>query len=393
MIGPVARPLAFVLALCAAEVLGMLSIATFPALVPTFLAEWGLTNTEAGWISGIYFAGYVAAVPLLVTVTDRIDARAVLLGSLALGFVAALGYAALANGFWTALAFRAVQGVGLAGTYMPGLKVLSDRTEGPRQSRYVSFYTASYGIGTAFSYWLAGVIAGALGWRYAFAATTVGSLIAALILVAVLPPSKPAAHERRLFAFGPVLRMPAVRAFVFGYAGHNWELFAFRSWIVAYLTFAEMGRQQPISATAMASLVAFAGVAASIFGNEAALRFGRRRAILWVTAAAVAVGVVTGFVGTWSWGAAAFCVFVYSLLTIGDSAALTAGTVAAAPVGARGTTLALHAGIGTAGAVIGPLAVGVALDLAAGPFAWAAAFAVMAAGSAMAFIAVARLEP
>ena len=34
MTGPAARPLAFVLALCAAEVLGMLSIATFPALVP-----------------------------------------------------------------------------------------------------------------------------------------------------------------------------------------------------------------------------------------------------------------------------------------------------------------------------------------------------------------------
>jgi hypothetical protein len=43
--------------------------------------------------------------------------------------------------------------------------------------------------------------------------------------------------------------------------------------------------------------------------------------------------------------------------------------------------------------VIGPLAVGVALDLAAGTYAWAVAFAVMAAGSAMAFLAVARLKP
>jgi hypothetical protein len=83
-------------------------------------------------------------------------------------------------------------------------------------------------------------------------------------------------------------------------------------------------------------------------------------------------------------------VLAYSLLTIGDSAALTAGTVAAAPAGARGATLALHAGVGTAGAFIGPLAVGIALDATGS---WLAAFAVMAAGSVMAFIAVARLRP
>jgi hypothetical protein len=31
----------------------MLGIATFPALIPTFIGEWGLSNAEAGWISGI----------------------------------------------------------------------------------------------------------------------------------------------------------------------------------------------------------------------------------------------------------------------------------------------------------------------------------------------------
>jgi predicted MFS family arabinose efflux permease len=270
-------------------------------------------------------------VPVLTALTDRIDARAVWLGSLALGGLAALGYAVAAEGFWTALAFRTLQGVGLAGTYMPGLKALSDHTEGPRQSRYVSFYTASYGIGMALSYYLAGAVAAPFGWRIAFAATAAGSLAAAVVLLAALPPAKPAPHARRLFDFAPVLRVPAVRAFIFGYTGHNWELFAFRSWIVAYLTFAEGGRPAPVGATVFASLVTLAGVVSSVLGNEAALRFGRRTAILWVTGVTVAVGVLTGFAGTWSWGAAAACVLAYTLLTIGDSAALTAGTVAAAP--------------------------------------------------------------
>ena len=44
----------------------MLGVAAFPALLPTFIGEWQLTNTDAGWINGIYFAGYLAAVPVLV---------------------------------------------------------------------------------------------------------------------------------------------------------------------------------------------------------------------------------------------------------------------------------------------------------------------------------------
>src|SRR5690606_8217128 len=126
--------LPFVLAMCLAEVLGMLGFSTFQALIPTFQAEWDISNTEAGWISGIYFAGYVGAVPVLSAFTDRVDAKKVVLASLAVGGGASLAFAVFADGFWGALLWRALQGVGLAGTYMPGLKALSDRVEGPGQS-------------------------------------------------------------------------------------------------------------------------------------------------------------------------------------------------------------------------------------------------------------------
>ncbi|HIC79896.1 MAG TPA: MFS transporter, partial [Kiloniellaceae bacterium] len=35
--------------LCLTQVLGMLSNATFPALIPVFQPLWSLSNTEAGW--------------------------------------------------------------------------------------------------------------------------------------------------------------------------------------------------------------------------------------------------------------------------------------------------------------------------------------------------------
>ena len=40
-----------------------MTLATFAAVMPGIAADWGLTASEAGWIGGIYFAGYAASVP------------------------------------------------------------------------------------------------------------------------------------------------------------------------------------------------------------------------------------------------------------------------------------------------------------------------------------------
>ncbi len=92
------RGVAITAAVCLAEVLTMLGTFAFPALLPVFFAEWGLTNTEAGWISGIYFAGYTVAVPVLVSLTDRVDARLVWLCGAGLTAAAAAGFAIFAEG-------------------------------------------------------------------------------------------------------------------------------------------------------------------------------------------------------------------------------------------------------------------------------------------------------
>ena len=47
----------------------------------------------------------------------------------------------------------------------------------------------------------------------------------------------------------------------------------------------------------------------------------------------------------------------------GDSAALTAGAVAASPVGHRGATLAVHSTLGFGGSLFAPALVGLVLDL------------------------------
>jgi MFS family permease len=389
---------ALAVVMCIAEVFGMLGFSTFPALIPIFEQEWGLTKTESGWISGIYFAGYVAIVPVLTSLTDRIDPRRVILVSLVVGTAGAVGFASLAEGFWTALVFRSLQGAGLAGTYMPGLKALSDATEGsPHQSRYVAFYTSSFGIGAGLSFVAAGEITALLDWRWAFAVAAVGSAISFVVIMAVLAPSRPAApeHVSHFLDFRPVLRNRQAMRYILGYAGHNWELFAMRSWTVAFLVFAQGGPADDTKtriATAIAAIATLLGVPASIVGNELAVRIGRHRWILLITSASMALSLVIGFSAGLSWGLAVALSLFYGVLATGDSAALTAGTVGAAEPGQRGATLAMHSFIGFMGGIVGPPAVGAVLDAIGrdSVTGWGVAFFAVGFGSLLAFAAVVR---
>jgi MFS family permease len=369
-------------ALCAAEVLDLLGFATFQALVPFLAREWALSNAEAGWVSGIYLAGYVAAVPVLVALTDRVDARTVFAASSALGGIAALGFAIFADGLVSALAWRALAGVALAGCYMPGVKALSDRTSGRYQSRYVSFYTASFGLGVAFSFLFAGWIADALSWRWAFGINALGAAAAVAVVLGFVAPVRPVppAIPTPLLDFRPVLRNRRVLGFILAYFGHSWELFAFRAWVVAFLAQAGYG-----TATLLASLATLLGVPASILGNELSVRIGRLRAIAIIAALSVVLSLVVGFGAAWPPWLLVTLLLIYCIVVTGDSAALTAGTVEASEPGRGGATLAAHAFLGFGGGALGPPAVGLVLDAVGG---YGIGFMAMGAGSALTLGAV-----
>ena len=64
----------------------------------------------------MFYAAYILAVPVLVTLTDRIDAKLVYLVGVAMTVAGHLLFGLLADGFWSAMAARALTGAGWAGT-------------------------------------------------------------------------------------------------------------------------------------------------------------------------------------------------------------------------------------------------------------------------------------
>jgi len=381
----------------------MLGFSTYAALLPALRDAWGMSNAEAGIVSGMFFAGYIGTVSLWTALTDRVDARRIYLAGSVLAAAGSAGFGFIAHGFASAVFFQVVLGIGIAATYMPGLRLLSDRVSGPYQSRYIAFYTSFFGIGTALSYAMAGFIATSHGSNTAFIVSAAGPIISGALVYALQPRPVPGGARftlKTLFPFGAWRRVLGDRAsagYTLGYMAHCLELFGSRAWMVAFLAFSaslHSGDSYPWSGPAIAAVVNLLAVPASILGNEVALRIGRRRWILIVMVSSGTSGLVLASAAPWHWAVVLALLIGYSMLVMADSGTLTAGLVGAAPAELRGAAMGLYSLTGFAGGLLGPVVFGTALDLAGGATsatAWIAAYSAIGAGCLAAPL-VARIQ-
>lgn len=358
-----------------AQTCALLGFACYAVVLTTLQEEWHLSNLESGLIASAFFFGYMLAVPLATALTDRVDARKVyLIGGLS-ATCGLLGMGLLAFNFWTALFFMAINGAGLAGTYMPGLKILSDRIQSGELTRHIAFYTAFFGIGTGFSYLCSGWILSALGWHYVFGIIALGPFTAFLIVLLLIPPLQ---HEKwkgsiqiRLRDIFPinkwklVLQDKKASGFIFGYTAHSLELFASRSWLVAFFVFcaAVTGESFLLAATTLAGVINFFGVPASILGNEIALRIGRQKWVCIVMLTSAVLGIALACSTGQSWWLIVTFAIGHAIFIMADSATLTAGLVISAKEDIKGAAMGLHSLMGFGGGMLGPAIFGFVLDI------------------------------
>jgi predicted MFS family arabinose efflux permease len=227
-------------------------------------------------------------------------------------------------------------------------------------------------------------------WRYVFLLAGVCQLGCVVLVYFAIPGKRPKwlnPLDRHPLDFRPVLRNRTALAYIWGYTGHSYELFAYRAWIVAFLIFAASASGATMSREAVAgfaALFSLLGAPASVLGAHLCLKRDRGKTISVVMMLSVIVGTILGFIGALPFVVVLVVAGLYSVFIMSDSAALTSGVVAAAREGERGATLATHSVMGFSGGFLGPLVVGLVLDVGAGPQSiqgWTFAFAATAVGS------------
>lgn len=395
-----AHPVALLAIVCLAEVLSMVSFAAWPLFLVDLQPLWGLSNFSAGWISGAYFIGYVLATPVLVGLTDRIDAKYIYIFASFLAFIGALCFALFASDFWSAALSWALVGAGLAGTYMPGLQILNARLGTESRIKLLPYYTSAFGVGTGFSFFLMGWVYSYTSWQNAFLLAAIFSLIAALLVILAVRPAQPAqakdGAKRHPLDFRPAFKNRAALGYIFAYGAHNFELFAYRGWLFAYLIFAASTYQITINAASLSTLIsvfAIIGMSASIIGASFCLRYPRARTISRFGALSALTAILFGLSGFIDFYLILLLALLFNITIMLDSASLTAGTVSAASEHDRGALLAVHTIIGFGGAALGAPTIGFVLDIAGGEAditAWGIALMTMGLGSALVWLILRR---
>ncbi len=285
---------------------------------------------------------------------------------------------------------------------MTGLKLLADQVDAKMMSRAVTGHAASIGISGAVSFLLGDVLADHFGWRAAFTISA-GTAFAAWAMVAFVVPWRPAPPPRAkgaaaLFDFRPVVRNTSAFAYSVVYCVHTLEMSALRGWGVAFLAFVAGTTgfsDETLSPALVVTVLALLGTATSIVGNEASIRFGRRRLVVTAMVLSILFAAVVGFLGSTSYWLAVVLLIAYGMVVWLDSSSVTAGAAGNAEPSRRGATLAVHSTLGYAGGFVGPLVVGFTLDLAGGmsPVAWGLAFLVVAVLMALALGAFLVMRP
>jgi MFS family permease len=379
---------AWLAAVCASELGTLLVFSNFSALLPLLQQEWGLTNSEAGLIVSFYQFGYIGAVMILATLTDYMPPRRIYLWSAFWTAAASLAFAFWAQGFISAIILRGAVGLGLAGTYMPGMRMVAERFAAGGRGFAMGCYIGSFTLGTSVSLLLTGWANGLWGWRWAFALTAAGPLLAGAIGWLVLPGGmahgpapapaaatpaaasvKPGAASVRKNRLGPVLKNRPAMRLVTAYGAHTFELMGMRGWIVPFFTaslvasgvaLAEANQRAALAASAVLAI----GALPHPFTGLISDRFGRARPISVLMLLSAACSLLIGWGLTWPFSALVALGLLYGVLITSESAIVSTGIAEAAEPTYLGRTMALQSTVGFTAGALSPWAVGLVLDWA-----------------------------
>jgi MFS family permease len=372
----------WLLGLCLAEGLTMLVFLNYSALLPLFEAEWGLSHTEAGLIFSAYQVGYIAAVAVLSSLTDWVEPRKIYLLSAVWAGLTNLAFAAFAAGLASALLLRALVGAGLAGTYMPGMRLVAERFPPARRGFALGCYIATFTLGASASLLLTGAADAAWGWRSAFALTGLGPLLAAGAAWLLLAPNPSHGVTRRSRGGAAVWRNRSVLRLIVAYAAHNWELFGMRGWMAAFLAASLVAAGATLDgatqrAAAVSSLVLGVGAISNPIAGFVSDRWGRAPFISTVMLTSGACSFLIGWGLRWPFAGLVAVALLYGFVTTAESAVVSTSITEHAEPAALGRTMALQSTIGFTTAAVAPAGFGLVLDLTQS---WGWAFALLGAG-------------
>ncbi len=380
--------------LSGAELLGMSPWFTGSAVAPELVARWALTETQVGGLSTAVQLGFVVGTALaaLLNLADVVPARRYFAWA---AVAAAVSNAALvwAPTYPAAMATRALTGLCLAGVYPPAMKMAATWFRA-RRGLAVGTVVGALTVGKAAPY-LWRLVPDAAVESVVFASSAAAAMAA--LLIALFWHDGPFAFPSRRFSWGlvsEVVAAPRWRLATGGYLGHMAELYAYWTWIPAFVAASAVAwAGDPVAANASwVSALSFGTIAVGgigcVWGGLASDRLGRERLVIFAMAmsglCALAIGLAFGRT---PWLLAPLAL-AWGFFVIADSAQFSVLVTESVPSHAVGTALTVQV-------CVGFLLTTITIQMVPPLVAWAgwrAAFAFLAVGPAVGILSIRRLQ-
>ncbi|MGY3494269.1 MFS transporter [Bradyrhizobium sp. USDA 4502] len=374
-----------------ALVLNTIGFANYAAVLPQVRAGVGISESQAGIAGGIFFLAYALGSPVFSALTDvRSPRRLYIIGAL-FGIFGGLIFPLIDGSFPSLLASRVLTGLGMAGTYMPGLRLLIETLPPDRQRSGAGIYVSALTLGLSASFGLSGALDLVFGWSAAFIGAASCAALALLVVYGSMPSPLVARESVSVLSrFSAVIGRNGVASTLAAMAGNSWEGMAFRTWWIALLTFSSTGPGSGyFKGVNLAIATAFTGLLAmplSAFVAKRAESRGRYAVIACAAASSAIVSIALAAVVGSSFIVVFLVSIVYVCTIFSDAGALTAGLLVRVPVAERGAALALQSIATNCGACIAVAFCGFVLQSAGGAasaFAWQITILTIGAGSAV----------
>jgi MFS family permease len=379
--------------------LGLISLGVFlasstwfsgTAAAPALRKLWSLTEVQAAGLTVSVQLGFIVGTFLyaLFNLSDVFDPRGVFLASSAAGAVLNSCFAMLARDLESALAFRFLTGVTLAGVYPVGLKLVAQWFR-KDLGWALGILVGGLTLGTALPYAFSAFGSGLDPRLIAAASSGLAAIGGGIVFFGL--GKGPFLRETARFEIRAAARVFRDRAFrlqALGYFGHMWELYALWALAGSFLGGSLAGRRlgEPKAVSLLMFAVVGIGAAGCWVGGLISRRVGERPVALAALGVSAACCALAGlFFGSppalfvpfmLLWGAAA----------VADSPQFSSLAAKTCPPEYTGTALTIQNGIGFAVTVV-------SIQLLAWlgqKFGWRWALAALAIGPALGALAVLR---
>ena len=324
-----------------AQLLGTAPWFAVNAVMPDLQRAHGWAPGTVGSLTSALQLGFIAGtlVFALLALADRVSARLVFLSCALAAAGCTVAAAAAAPSFSSVLMWRVLTGFFLAGIYPVGMKIAAQwfpQGLGPALGLLIGALV----LGTASPHALR-AIGAAWPWAWVFVGVAMASVAGGLLVIAGIP--EPAArppgrgagvHLRDLASLWTDRR---VRASVFGYFGHMWELYTMMVMVPAILATRLTGAALSWGAFAVIGV----GAIGCAGGGALVRRFGSARvAGVQLTASGLCCLLAPLLLQApdalfWAW------LLVWGVTVAGDSPQFSALTAANAPRQSVGSVLTL----------------------------------------------------